>query len=178
LYCANVPEQKLLRITFFLLRPHDAPDDPGHKGNHENDPDPHMKWPVSAVAPTVHHPLRPHHLLSFGRWNPYVGLRRSIAPPVILGDGTTISSQYRAVRCRSDVRFTSETDMCGAARDIRFGPKNTCRPDGARPETGSVTHQPAGHRKIAPFKAQLAQSVSAARFLPMLRARSLRLLSP
>ena len=54
---ATVPEQKLLRITFFLLRPNDSPHDTGHGGNHENDPDDHVKWSISAVAPTVHHPL-------------------------------------------------------------------------------------------------------------------------
>jgi len=54
---ATVPEQKLLRTTFFLLRLHDSPHDTGRGGNHENDPDDHVKWSISAVAPTVHHPL-------------------------------------------------------------------------------------------------------------------------
>ncbi len=44
------PEQKLLRITLFLLRPHDAPHDAYHKGNDQDDPDDHVNWSVSAVA--------------------------------------------------------------------------------------------------------------------------------
>jgi hypothetical protein len=66
-FAVNVPEQKLLRITFFLLRPHDAPYNTGHEGNHENNPDDHMKWPKSAVAPTVRHSLGPHDQPSSGR---------------------------------------------------------------------------------------------------------------
>ena len=54
---ARVSEQKLLRITFFLLCPNKSPHDTDHGGNHENDPDDHVKWSISAVAPTVHHPL-------------------------------------------------------------------------------------------------------------------------
>ena len=47
---ANVPEQ-LLRITFFLLRSHDAPYDTRPGGNHENDPDDQVKWPIVRRSP-------------------------------------------------------------------------------------------------------------------------------
>jgi hypothetical protein len=51
------PKQKLLRITFFLLRHHDAPHDADHEGYDQDDPDDHVNWSVSAVAPTIHQPL-------------------------------------------------------------------------------------------------------------------------
>jgi hypothetical protein len=47
------PKQKLLRITFFLLRHHDAPHDADHEGYDQDDPDDHVNWSVS-VAPTIH----------------------------------------------------------------------------------------------------------------------------
>ena len=50
------PEQRLLRIAFFLLRPYDAPHD-ADEGDDQDDPDDHVNWSVSAVAPTIHQPL-------------------------------------------------------------------------------------------------------------------------